>query len=92
MLLHIENGQFEPVVVYLVRSGAQLRVGVVEGLTVRTMRVPAAYLSASADLRLRAESPVASQTRITAPFHIGPGQSIEWTIRAAPTLSAVAIR
>jgi hypothetical protein len=92
ILLHVENGQFEPVVVYLVRAGAQLRVGVVEGLTVRTMRLPAAYLSAAAELTLRAESPMPSQTQTTLPFHIEPGQSIQWTVRVTPTLSAFAIR
>ena len=51
--LTVENGLDRDVRVFLLRGGAEIRLGVVAGLATRTFRVPRVLLPTMATLRLR---------------------------------------
>ncbi len=93
VVLRVENHQYQDLTVYLMRAEVPLRIGFVEGLHARVLRIPASYLGGSPELMLRAESRNAPEAAILSPaFHVDRGQTMEWVVRGATSLSSFRVR
>lgn len=90
--LIVENKQFDDIVVYLVRGGAPIRLGVVEGFRARTFRLLPAVLGAGNDLVLRAATANSRVQIVSETFQLHGARNIGWTLYGSETLPGIMIR
>lgn len=77
--LTVENGLDRDVRVFLVRGGAEIRLGVVAGLTARSFRVPRVLLPTMAALRLRGVA-LGGGSVDSSELTTVPGDDVVWTL------------
>lgn len=90
-VIRVVNQNLIDMEVYLTRDGTRSLLGLVTAGSTSTFPVPSDMIGAAGDLRLIAD-PVGSALDFSSErFQVDPGQVVEWTIRARPTSSSLAV-
>ncbi|MEZ4417977.1 MAG: hypothetical protein R3E10_19640 [Gemmatimonadota bacterium] len=90
--VRVTNQLFEDVTVYLrTEGGPEIRLGVVPGLTSRTLPARAAWLGARSTV-LSARTLGARVTHVSQPVLLVSGFALDWVVEPSPSLSAASIR
>ena len=89
--LEVENHGWSDVVIYLVRSTAVDRLGMVGSLNTKSFVIPYRKLGIGSDVRLRAD-PIGGPRAFTSEnLLVQPGQWIKWTLESDLTRSFLAV-
>ncbi len=78
--VQVANRNFREIVVYLVRSGARFRLGMVTSMQSATFDVPGTRLVPGSVIRVAAEVVGSSERATTEDIRVEPGLVIEWVI------------
>lgn len=90
--VEVINNGYTDVVVYAVRHGARMRLGMVTGLSRARLRIPKAALAGGTGLQLLAD-PIGSNDRFfTTPIYLMPGQNLELMLQENLAISSFSIR
>jgi hypothetical protein len=81
-VIEVRNDEFDDMVVYLFRGATRIPLGVVPGLSRRTLNVDAPRLGGGSSVVLGAGMRGAPIKRVTAPFDLAPGRIATWVLRA----------
>jgi hypothetical protein len=87
----VSNHNFADMNLYVVQSGMRVRLGTVTGLTTRRFSLPREVTRNVSDLRIFADPIGGSQTYLSPPVRVHPGQSLELTLGASLNLSSLAV-
>lgn len=90
-MMVVANHNFADMNLYLVQSGMRVRLGTVTGLTRQRFRLPREVTRNVADLRIFADPIGGSQTYLSPPVRLHPGQSLELILGASLNLSSLAV-
>ena len=89
--LEVENHGWSDIVIYLVRSTAVDRLGMVGALNTKSFVIPYRKLGIGGDVRLRAD-PIGGPRAFTSEnLLVQPGQWIKWTLESDLTRSFLAV-
>jgi hypothetical protein len=80
-IIEVRNDQFDDNVVYLIRSGAQIELGIAPGLSRRAFAVSPAWLGGGGSVTLGAGKRGLPMEQITFAFDLAPGRIAAWAIR-----------
>ena len=94
---HVLNTNDFPVTVYLVQSGMNHRLGVVESLSATLFTIPSRVMNGRREFKLVASPLGPHPTFISELFMLQPGQNASWrlneaTSRAAQSVSLVSVQ
>jgi len=87
----VDNQNWEAMAVYVLRSGTPIRLGIVEGLSTRTLAVPSSFMGNTGEVELM------GQTRISDVRHRLPavpwnaGRTLHVTLGSRPHLSLIRV-
>ena len=90
-ILSVQNGQLEDMRVYAVRGTARIRLGVVDALSTRSMRIRRHMLSSDGSLSLLAESSPRRTQVWGGPVLVDPGRRVEWWLAPSLVHSSLAV-
>jgi hypothetical protein len=79
-VLEVQNDGFDDLVVYLIRGGTPIELGVAPGASRRVFALTPTQLGAGSVV-LSAGKRSAQMEQITAPFDLAPGRIATWAIR-----------
>jgi hypothetical protein len=89
--VEVQNNNWMDMVIYVVRSGMRVRLGMVTTMNRASFRVPNFVAGASTSVRLEAH-PIGSNQRFVAPaVQAWPGQTIDLTIQNHLAVSSVTV-
>lgn len=80
-IIEVRNDQFDDNVVYLIRSGTQIELGIAPGLSRRAFAVSPAWLGGGGPVTLGAGKRGLPMEQITFAFDLAPGRIAVWAIR-----------
>lgn len=80
-IVEVTNNNWLDAVVYVVRLGVQQRLGTVNSMTSRRLEVPSPLVRHGADLRFEVHPIGTTQSMITDPIAVAPGQRVRFTIQ-----------
>ena len=80
-VVEVRNDRFDDLVIYLIRGGTQIELGVALGSSRRTFVLRLAELGSGAAVVLGAAKRGVPVEQITAPFDLAPGRIATWAIR-----------
>jgi hypothetical protein len=89
--VHVSNHNFADVTVYVVQSGMRSRLGMVTGLTSRRFALPRGVSLAGGDIRILARPVGDSQTYLSPPVRVSPGQALDLNLGAILNLSSLSV-
>lgn len=89
--VEVRNNNWSDMNVYVERSGMRQRLGTVTSMSVKSFRVPKAFLSTSGSVRLVADPIGSRQQHITSPVQVWPGQTVAFTIENHMAISSVSV-
>jgi len=81
-LIEVRNDQFDDCVIYLIRGGTPVPLGVAPGLSHRTFRVNPGLLGEGGGLVLGAGKRGGTIERVTSPFDLPQARIASWIVRA----------
>ena len=87
----VTNNNWMDMTVYVVRSGARMRVGAVTGMTSKLFHLPKSLIAEGGEMRLMADPMGSQQGYTTAPILTGPGTRVEWYLENNLALSSYRI-
>jgi len=87
----VANHNFSDITLYAVQSGSRIRLGMVTGLTTRRLPIPRSVALMSDEVRILADPIGGSQTYLSPPVRVQPGQSLDLTLGASLNLSSLAV-
>jgi hypothetical protein len=90
--LEVTNRNWEDLLVYITKGESELRLGVVPGLSTRTLFVPAPFIASATGFQLVAGPRSAPRRYISQTFDVSPGHSIYWIVEYRRTTSSVTVR
>jgi hypothetical protein len=79
-LLEVRNNEYDDDVVYVVRNGIRIRLGIVPALSSRTFEVGPSLLDDSGGLVLGTGKPGQPVERVTSPFNLTRGGIAIWVL------------
>lgn len=82
-VVEVLNDEFDDLVIYLIRGGTPIPLGIVPGLSRRALRVFEGQLGNGGAVVLGAGQRGAAIQRTTSPFELAPGRIATWIVRAA---------
>ena len=88
-ILVVENGHFDAVWVAIERAGGRIRLGRVDGVSVRRFRLPASLLAAASRVRLTAGVRGSHPPPVAASLELAPGQRVRWVLSLGLNHSAL---
>jgi hypothetical protein len=91
-VVEVRNDEFDDVVVYLIRGGTPIPLGVVPGLTRRTFGVSESQLADGGAIALGAGARGGPVQRSTSPFDLVPGRIATWIVRAGNRVEQPVVR
>ena len=80
-VVEVRNDRFDDLVIYLIRGGPQIELGVAPGSSRRTFVLRPAELGSGGAVVLGAAKRGVPMEQITAPFDLAPGRITTWAIR-----------
>ena len=89
--LEVENHGWSDIIIYLVRSTATERLGMVGSLNTKTFVLPYRKLGVGTDVRLRAYPIGGPRSYTSETLLVQPGQWIKWTLESDLTRSFLAV-
>jgi hypothetical protein len=81
-VIEVRNDEFDDVIVYLIRGGTPIPLGVVPGLKRRAFRVSESQLAEGGGIALGAGRRGGPVQRATWQFDLAPGRIATWIVRA----------
>ena len=81
-LIEVRNDQFDDCVIYLIRSGTPIPLGIAPGLSRRTFRVDSALLGEGGGVVLGGGKRGGPIERVTSPFDLPQSRIASWIVRA----------
>jgi hypothetical protein len=90
--LEVTNKNWEDLLVYISKGESEMRLGIVPGLSTRTLFVPASFIASGTGFQLVAGPRSAPRRYISQPFDASPGRSIYWIVDYHITTSSVTVR
>jgi hypothetical protein len=91
-VVEIRNDEFEDVVVYLIRGGTPIPLGVVPGVSRRAFPVREAELGNGGGVELGAGRRGGPIHRVTSPFDLAPGRIATWIVRTGDRVEQPVVR
>ena len=91
-LLEVRNDQFEDCVIYLIRGGTPVPLGVAPGLSRRTFRVDPALLGEGGGVVLGGGKRGGAVERVTSPFDLPQARIASWVVRAGNRVEQPIVR
>jgi hypothetical protein len=91
-VVEIRNDEFDDVIVYLIRGGTPIPLGVVPGLNHRSFGLGQAQLGDGGGVELGAGRRGGPIQRVTAPFDLAPGRIATWIVRAGDRVEQPVVR
>jgi len=89
--VEVQNNNWLDMVIYAVRSGSRVRLGMVNSMNSASFRLPIPMAGSGAGIRLEAH-PIGSRTPFQTPLvHVSPGQVIDFTIQNHLAISTVSV-
>jgi hypothetical protein len=85
----VENQNWEAMAVYVVRNGSSIRVGIVDGLSTRTLIVPESIMGHTGEVELMGESRIGAVRHRLTPVPWSSGRSLHLTLGSQPFLSVL---
>jgi hypothetical protein len=82
-VVEVRNDEFDDLIIYLIRGGTPIPLGIAPGLSRRALRVFEGQLGNGGAVVLGAGQRGGPIQRTTAPFDLAPGRIATWTVRAA---------
>jgi len=89
--IEVRNNNWMDMVVYVVRSGMRVRLGMVNSMNETRFRVPPNMLAAGSSVRLEAHPIGSNQSYVAPPVHVAPGQRIDFTIQNHLAISSISV-
>ena len=80
-LIEVRNDRFDDCVIYLIRGGTPIPLGVAAGLSHRTFRVDPALMAEGGGVVLGSGKRGGTITRITSPFDLPQARIASWVVR-----------
>ena len=77
--LLIENRNWADITIYAIRGGSRVRLGTVTSMNSAEFVIPA-EVAGSGNIRLLADPVGSTQTFLSEPVVVGPGEQIEWRL------------
>lgn len=87
----VENQNWEAIAVYVLRSGAPIRLGIVEGLSTRTLVVPSSYMGPSGQVELMGQSRISDILHRVPSVPWSAGRTLHFTVGSQPHLSVIRV-
>ena len=81
-LVEVRNDEFDDVVVYLIRSGTPIPLGVVSGNSRRAFGLQDSQLGSGSGVALGVAKRGEPMVRVTAAFELPPGRIATWVVRS----------
>jgi len=81
-LIEVRNDQFDDCVIYLIRGGTPIPLGIAPGLSRRTFRVDSALLGEGGGIVLGGGKRGGAIERVTSPFDLPQSRIASWVVRA----------
>ena len=91
-LIEVRNDQFDDCVIYLIRGGTPVPLGVAPGLSHRTFRVGPGLLSEGGGVVLGSGKRGGSIERVTSPFDLPQSRIASWIVRAGNRVEQPIVR
>ena len=91
-LIEVRNDQFEDCVIYLIRGGTPVPLGVAPGLSRRTFRVDPALLGEGGGVVLGGGKRGGAVERVTSPFDLPQARIASWVVRAGNRVEQPIVR
>ena len=91
-IVEIQNQELDDMVVYLIRGGTPLRLGIVPGLTRRMLVVSDGQLGNGSGVSLAAARSGRPLERLSDLFNLPPGHVVTWRVRLAGTPEQPVVR
>jgi len=85
----VDNHNWEAMAVYVVRSGTPIRVGIVEGLSTRTLVIPASYLGSMDQVELMGQTRISEVRHSIPAVPLAAGRTLRLTLGSHPHLSMI---
>lgn len=92
LTLHVTNRGWEDVTVFIGRGSANIRVGIVEGLSSRLFVLPTSITGTGLAMHLRGKKRISDEEFVSHVFDVSPGETASWVIEPLSSLSHVMIR
>ena len=89
--IKVDNRNWADVVVYAMRGGSRVRLGMVTSMSTQTFRVPRSLLTGSDNLRLLVDPIGSSQGYVSEAILVRPGQQIAFNVQNHLSMSSVAV-
>lgn len=89
--VEVQNNNWLDMVVYVVRSGARVRLGMVTSMSKESFRVPDSAMAPASSLHLEAHPIGSNQSFVAPPVQARPGQRIDLTIQNHLAISSVTV-
>ena len=80
-VVEVRNDRFDDLVIYLIRGGTHIELGVAPGASRRVFSLRPAELGSGGAVMLGAAKRGVPLEQITAPFDLAPGRIASWAIR-----------
>lgn len=80
-VIEVRNDNFDDCVIYLIRSGTPIPLGIAPGLSRRSFGIGQGQLGDGAAIVLGAGTRGGPIRRITSPFDLAPGRIAAWIVR-----------
>lgn len=91
-LIEVRNNEFDDDVVYVVRNGTRIRLGVVPALSSRTFYMGPSLLDDGSGLVLGTGRPGQPIERVTSPFNLPRGRIAIWDLAGAKRVEQPVVR
>jgi hypothetical protein len=91
-LIEVRNDQFDDCVIYLVRGGTPVPLGVAPGLSRRTFRVDPGLLAEGSAVVLGSGKRGGTIERVTSPFDLPQARIASWIVRAGGRVEQPIVR
>lgn len=91
-VVEVRNDNFDDCVVYLIRSGTPIPLGIAPGLTRRAFAIREGELGNGGAVVLGAGKRGGPIRRITSPFDLAPGRIASWIVRSGDRAEQPTVR
>ena len=91
-IVEVRNDNFDDCVIYLIRSGTPIPLGVAPGLSRRSFAIEQGLLGSSGTVVLGAGRRGESIRRLTSPFDLTPGRIASWIVPSGDRVDQPTVR
>jgi hypothetical protein len=91
-VVEVRNDTFDDLVIYMIRGGTPIPIGVAPGMSRRSIGVGEGQLSNGGGVALAAGKRGGPIEQISAPFDLPPGRYATWTVRSGTVSQQPVVR